>query len=89
VQVLIGYYGHEGATRPYLDLRLRLDGVSRVLRGDAARVRIIHLPDSGPAPLPRPPVLSDGMESIADDSMVFDLGRLSVHDAIAITLGEP
>jgi hypothetical protein len=29
------------------------------------------------------------MESIADDSMVFDLGRLSVHDAIAITLGEP
>jgi hypothetical protein len=37
VQLLVGYYGHEGATKQCVDLHVRLKGLSTVLKNTSPR----------------------------------------------------
>ena len=86
VQLLVGYYGHEGATAPEVDLRIRFENVSSVLNGASARLRACRVPDAGAAPVTTLQVADERRAPVVDDTLVFDLKALQMHEVYALSL---
>jgi xylan 1,4-beta-xylosidase len=86
VHAMIGYYGHEGGRSESIDVSLRLTGVRALVAGSAARVKITRIPDSGDAPIPDLPVVSDRIVGIENDTMLLEIDRLLKHEVQTIAV---
>lgn len=87
-QVLIGYYGHEGATAARISVDIQLVRLSRIVRTRRVRVKVLQIPDVGAKTLVTLPVAFSVLLEVADDQVSFSLDSLAVHEACAICVEE-
>jgi hypothetical protein len=88
VQVLVGYYGHEGATARRLSVEVRLSGLSHIVKGSRVGIQVMRIPDIGVEIVNKLPVVHAGTADILDDELSIDLTSLDLHDVYAIRVEE-
>ena len=88
VHALIGYYGHEGATAQRLRVEVRLSGLSRVVRGRRAGMKVMLIPDAGARTVSTLPVIHNLVVDVVEDQASFGLDGVGLHEVCALRVEE-
>lgn len=88
VQVLIGYYGHEGATAQGLPVVVRLSGLSSIAKRRRVGIKALRIPDAGARTIDALPVAFDKTLDVLDDQVSLDLENIGLHEVYAIRIEE-